>query len=244
MLDIPIWLLRFWFFWVIQFEMGLLRLIVSRLVYFSQNCEEKMLIFHSPPRPRYRFRVTRNLTKLPRRQQRERQKTIGLMSKTTILHVHHAFLYISLPSLNNYDVKILSLLGDGNGKVINSTISVRTGARSPLFSSSQNPVLLSKRTNWDNREKVWNDAKSVFQRRFHGRRRHRIVRSLFHLKLVTCRCDVWHVNHTAVGLKWGNILTVNPVTPHYDSHGTRSNMFFILVFVIFELTINEWGWVS
>ena len=32
------------------------------------------------------------------RRQRERQKTIGLMSKTTTLHAHHAFLYISLPS--------------------------------------------------------------------------------------------------------------------------------------------------
>ena len=26
--------------------------------------------------------------------------------KTTTLHVHHAFLYISLPSLHNYDVKL------------------------------------------------------------------------------------------------------------------------------------------
>ena len=26
------------------------------------------------------------------------------ISKTTILHVHHAFLYISLPSLHDYDV--------------------------------------------------------------------------------------------------------------------------------------------
>ena len=33
------------------------------------------------------------------------KKTIGLLSKTTTLHVHHAFLYISLPSLHNYDVK-------------------------------------------------------------------------------------------------------------------------------------------
>ena len=41
-----------------QFEMGLFRLSVSRLVYFSQNFEEKILIFHSPPRPRYRFRGT------------------------------------------------------------------------------------------------------------------------------------------------------------------------------------------
>ena len=33
-------------------------------------------------------------------------KAIGLISKTTILHVHHASLYISLPSLHDYDVKM------------------------------------------------------------------------------------------------------------------------------------------
>ena len=33
-------------------------------------------------------------------------KAIGLISETTILHVHHAFLYISLPSLHDYDVKM------------------------------------------------------------------------------------------------------------------------------------------
>ena len=33
-------------------------------------------------------------------------KTIGLISKTTILHVHHAFLYIFLPSLHDNDVKM------------------------------------------------------------------------------------------------------------------------------------------
>ena len=33
-------------------------------------------------------------------------KATGLITKTTILHVHHAFLYISLPSLHDYDVKM------------------------------------------------------------------------------------------------------------------------------------------
>ena len=37
------------------------------------------------------------------------KKAIGLISKTTILHVHHAFLYISLPALHNYDVKLPNL---------------------------------------------------------------------------------------------------------------------------------------
>ena len=34
------------------------------------------------------------------------KKAIGLLRKTTTLHVHHAFLYISLPSLRDYDVKM------------------------------------------------------------------------------------------------------------------------------------------
>ena len=33
-------------------------------------------------------------------------KAIGLISKTTVLHLHHDFLYISLPSLHDYDVKM------------------------------------------------------------------------------------------------------------------------------------------
>ena len=36
-------------------------------------------------------------------------KAIGLITKTTILHVYHAFLYISLPSLQDYDVKMPNL---------------------------------------------------------------------------------------------------------------------------------------
>ena len=34
------------------------------------------------------------------------KKAIGLLSKTTTLHVHHAFLNISWPSLNDCDVKM------------------------------------------------------------------------------------------------------------------------------------------
>ena len=34
------------------------------------------------------------------------KKAIGLLRKTTTLHVRHAFLYISLPSLHDYDVKM------------------------------------------------------------------------------------------------------------------------------------------
>ena len=34
------------------------------------------------------------------------KKAIGLFHKTTTLHVHHSFLYISLPSLHNYNMKM------------------------------------------------------------------------------------------------------------------------------------------
>ena len=55
--------------------------------------------------------LTRNFCRLSmtieRRHQRERQKNqLVKISNTTTLHVHHAFLYISLPSLHDYDVKI------------------------------------------------------------------------------------------------------------------------------------------
>ena len=34
------------------------------------------------------------------------KKAIELITKTTILHVHHAFLHIPLPSLHDYDLKM------------------------------------------------------------------------------------------------------------------------------------------
>ena len=34
------------------------------------------------------------------------KEALGLLRKTTTLHVHHAVLYISSPSLHDYDVKI------------------------------------------------------------------------------------------------------------------------------------------
>ena len=44
------------------------------------------------------------------------KKARGLLSKTTSLHVHPAFLYISLPLLHNYDVKMPSFTFHGGRK--------------------------------------------------------------------------------------------------------------------------------
>ena len=41
-----------------------------------------------------------------RRQRECVKKTIGLMSKTTTLHMHHPFSYISLPFLHEYNVRM------------------------------------------------------------------------------------------------------------------------------------------
>ena len=41
-----------------------------------------------------------------RRRQEERQKLICLHQQTTTFHVNHAILYISLPSLHHYDMKL------------------------------------------------------------------------------------------------------------------------------------------
>ena len=51
--------------------------------------------------------LSRDFAKLwrRRRRQRQRQKAIDLVSKTTTLHVHYAFLCISLPPMHDYDVK-------------------------------------------------------------------------------------------------------------------------------------------
>ena len=43
-------------------------------------------------------------------------KTTGLMSKTTTLHVHHTFMYISFPFLPDYDVKMTNLAFNGERK--------------------------------------------------------------------------------------------------------------------------------
>ena len=43
-------------------------------------------------------------------------KTIGLMSKTTTLHVHHTFMDTSFPFLPDYDVKMTNLAFNGERK--------------------------------------------------------------------------------------------------------------------------------
>ena len=65
----------------------------------------------------------------------------------------------------------LSLLGNGNGKAINSTISVRTRTQSLLFSSNLNSLQSFKQLGpLENHEKSEIMGSLFFQRHFRGRR--------------------------------------------------------------------------
>ena len=91
--------------------------------------------------------------------------------------IHHSFFLslhytmLSCPFLCRSSTTTISLLENGDGEAINSTISFWTRARSPLFSSNLNSLLLSSRATCDHCAIVWEGR---FQWRFHGRRRCRI----------------------------------------------------------------------
>ena len=51
------------------------------------------------------------------------KKVIRLLSKTTTLHVHHAFLYISLPPLQDYNVKMPNFTFYGGRKQATTNFS-------------------------------------------------------------------------------------------------------------------------
>ena len=63
---------------------------------------------------------------------RTSRKAIGLLSKTTSLHVHRDFLYISLPLLHDHDVKMPSFTFYGGRKqaTANFSFSFLTRVRS------------------------------------------------------------------------------------------------------------------
>jgi len=117
------------------------------------------------------------------------------MRKTATLHVHHAFLYISLPSLRNCNVKWPNFdltwgrkrQGD---KFYSFSLSLWTRTQSPLFSSDLTILLSNNWVTWYKGKKVSKDAKCTFQRRCHWRRRCRIVRSPMFLSTETVICIV------------------------------------------------------
>ena len=105
------------------------------------------------------------------------KSNIGLVIKTTTIHVHHAFLYISMPSLHDYYVKWPNLKafwgrewqGD---KLYHLCVN---SVAAPLFSSNVKSLLLN----------TWR-----LQRGFHGRRCCQILMSL--IPVTACYGDSTH----------------------------------------------------
>ena len=76
------------------------------------------------------------------------------------------FLYISLPSLQNDNLKWpnfeLSWLENGNSKVIHFTIYLWTRTQCPLFSCDLTSLLSRNRVTWYKGKKVLKDENSLF----------------------------------------------------------------------------------
>ena len=109
-----------------------------------------------------------------RRRERQKKKTIGLMSKTTTLHVHYTFLYISWAALHDYDVRIPNFAFYGVHKQAKTKFcfSLCTWIWSLLHSTPGGFAYIWKGTcvGRNNCDKDWKNANSLFKRRFRCRR--------------------------------------------------------------------------
>ena len=94
------------------------------------------------------FRYIRELKQRPRRRQRERQKTNNNFIK------YHAFLYISLPSLHDYDVKLPHFTFFGGREHKTSTFFPELRYKLSLeFNSRKICQHLTNWTGWNKRDK-------------------------------------------------------------------------------------------
>ena len=102
-----------------------------------------------------------------------KKKHYGQISKATTLHVHHAFLYISLPLLHDYDVRVSNFtFCRGREHKTTTSISFPELSYNPLeFNSRKICQHLTNWTSWNNHNKVWSSATSLFKWRFGSRRR-------------------------------------------------------------------------
>ena len=107
------------------------------------------------------------------------KKAIGLIAKPTILHVHHALLYISFQSLHDHDVKMPNRCTEGEHKRLRNFPPLsELGYGSYEFNFRRVHLHLTKLVTWSNRDEDWKNKNSLFQQRFRCRRRPRILRSL------------------------------------------------------------------
>ena len=113
------------------------------------------------------------------------KKAIGLIAKTTILHVHHAFCtFLSRPCRTTTLKCLISRLTEEVHKRRRNFLSrSKLGYGSYEFSFRRVHLHLTKLLIWSNRDEDWKNANSLFQRRFRCRRHPRILRSLLLLSV-------------------------------------------------------------
>ena len=81
------------------------------------------------------------------------KKARGLIAKPTILHVHHALLYISFQSLHDHDVKMPNRCTDGEHKRLRNFPPLsELGYGSYEFNFRRVHLHLTKLVTWSNRD--------------------------------------------------------------------------------------------
>ena len=81
------------------------------------------------------------------------KKAIGLIAKPTILHVHHALLYISFQSLHDHDVKMPNRCTEGEHKRLRNFPPLsELGYGSYEFNFRRVHLHLTKLVTWSNRD--------------------------------------------------------------------------------------------
>ena len=95
--------------------------------------------------------------------------------------MHHAFLYISLPSLHDYDVKTLNFTFCGGRERKTTTLYFVSYTSIQSFRIQLHKKLqhLTNWLRWNKRDKDWGSAYSLFKLRFRCRRRRRCLSSPF-----------------------------------------------------------------
>ena len=99
---------------------------------------------------------------------RTSKTTVALVGKTTTLHVHLTYLYISLPFLHDYDVKMPNFTFQGGRKQATTKFyslpKLEYGSKK--FNSGRVHLLLTKYVSWNNRNKDQKNANLFLKQRF------------------------------------------------------------------------------
>ena len=117
--------------------------------------------------------------------------TKNLQCKTTTLHVHNAFLYISLLSLLDHDVKLSNFtFSRGSHQTTIFWCFFKRRYSHSEFNSEKIQHLTNWMT-WNKKNEFWNSVNSLFKRSFRYRRRRRITQCGVNITSVNYLFCLW-----------------------------------------------------